>query len=40
MQTNVQPEASAPMTDGVVIRTEGLTKVYDTGVKAVDRAGP
>ena len=36
MQTNVQPEASAPMTDGVVIRTEGLTKVYDTGVKAVD----
>ena len=25
-----------PITDGVVIRTEGLTKVYDTGVKAVD----
>ena len=36
MQTNVQPEAPAPTTDGVVIRTEGLTKVYDTGVKAVD----
>jgi ABC-2 type transport system ATP-binding protein len=36
MQTNVQPESPAPMTDGVVIRTEGLTKVYDTGVKAVD----
>ena len=40
MQTNVQPEAPAPMTDGVVIRTEGLTKVYDTGVKAVDAPGP
>jgi ABC-2 type transport system ATP-binding protein len=38
MQTNV--EAPAGGTDaapgGVVIRTEGLTKVYDTGVKAVD----
>ena len=39
MQTNVQPEAFAPMSDGVVIRTEGLTKVYDTGVKAVDALG-
>ena len=28
--------AHLPSTDGVVIRTEGLTKVYDTGVKAVD----
>ena len=35
MQLSVQPEI--PMTDGVVIRTVGLTKVYDTGVKAVDR---
>jgi ABC-2 type transport system ATP-binding protein len=38
MQTNV--EASRRAADaapgGVVIRTEGLTKVYDTGVKAVD----
>ena len=29
--------ATLPIDDGVVIRTEGLTKVYDTGVKAVDR---
>ena len=36
MQTNVQREAHAPIADGVVIRTEGLTKVYDTGVTAVD----
>jgi ABC-2 type transport system ATP-binding protein len=36
MRASVQPEL-VPMTDGVVISTEGLTKVYDTGVKAVDR---
>ena len=36
MQTNVQRDGAPPITDGVVIRTEGLTKVYDTGVKAVD----
>ena len=42
MQTNVETEtpgagaADAAAPDGVVIRTEGLTKVYDTGVKAVD----
>ena len=36
MQTNVQRDGAPPIADGVVIRTEGLTKVYDTGVKAVD----
>ena len=36
MQTNVQRDGTAPMIDGVVIRTDGLTKVYDTGVTAVD----
>jgi ABC-2 type transport system ATP-binding protein len=37
MQTNVEtPTTEAPATPGTVIRTEGLTKVYDTGVKAVD----
>jgi ABC-2 type transport system ATP-binding protein len=37
MQANVQRDAHPRATDGVVIRTEGLTKVYETGVKAVDR---
>ena len=36
MQTNVQRDGAPPIAHGVVIRTEGLTKVYDTGVKAVD----
>jgi ABC-2 type transport system ATP-binding protein len=36
MRTKVQPEAPTIATDGVVIRTVGLTKVYDTGVTAVD----
>ena len=38
MQTNVEASRSAAdaAPGGVVIRTEGLTKVYDTGVKAVD----
>ncbi|MEP6972666.1 MAG: ABC transporter ATP-binding protein [Actinomycetota bacterium] len=36
MQTSIQPDTVA-MTGGVVIRTEGLTKLYDTGVTAVDR---
>jgi ABC-2 type transport system ATP-binding protein len=38
MQTDVEASRSAAdaAPGGVVIRTEGLTKVYDTGVKAVD----
>ena len=38
MQTNVETShgAAEPTPGGVVIRTTGLTKVYDTGVKAVD----
>jgi ABC-2 type transport system ATP-binding protein len=36
VQTNVQRDGAPPIAHGVVIRTEGLTKVYDTGVKAVD----
>ena len=32
MQTNVLRDVALPVTDGVVIRTEGLTKIYDTGV--------
>jgi ABC-2 type transport system ATP-binding protein len=36
MQTNVQRDTPPPMSDGVVISIEGLTKIYDTGVKAVD----
>ena len=36
MQTNMQRDATPAMSDGVVIRTDGLTKVYDTGVTAVD----
>ena len=36
MQTSAEVTGVAAMADGVVIRTEGLTKVYPTGVKAVD----
>jgi ABC-2 type transport system ATP-binding protein len=36
VQTNVRRDGAPLNTDGVVIRTEGLTKLYDTGVKAVD----
>ncbi len=36
MLTTTQTEAASPDTDGVVIRTQGLRKVYDTGVTAVE----
>ena len=36
MRTEEQPEALAAPADGIVIRTEGLRKVYPTGVTAVD----
>ena len=36
MQARADVPVMAPATDGVVIRTEGLTKVYETGVRAVD----
>ena len=36
MLTKTEADVPAPRADAVVIRTEGLTKVYDTGVKAVD----
>ena len=37
MQTDVRLDATTPLGEGVVIHTEQLTKVYDTGVTAVDR---
>ncbi len=36
MLTTTETDAASPESDGVVIRTRGLRKVYDTGVTAVD----
>jgi len=36
MRTEEQPDVTPAVSDGIVIRTQGLTKTYSTGVTAVD----